>query len=72
MLQAIYKYISKYIRLKSTIRLFFIGFIKGSTTLLLNKGKRPIIQDFKGTSKSIPLLEEELRMISKDPEVKFY
>ena len=28
MLQAVYKYISKYIRLKGAIRLLFIGFIK--------------------------------------------
>ena len=44
----------------------------GSTTLLLNKGKRPIIQDFKGRIKDITLLKEEPRIISKDLKIKFY
>ena len=43
-----------------------------STTLLLNKGKRPIVQDFKDKIKDITLLEEELRIISKDLKVKSY
>ena len=46
--------------------------LKGSTTLLFNKGKRPIIQDFEGRIKSIPLLKEESRIISKDLKIKFY
>ena len=44
----------------------------GNTTLLLNKGKRPIIQDFKGRIKSIFLLKEEPEIINKDLKVKFY
>ena len=40
--------------------------------LLLNKGKRPIIQDFKGRTKNIILLKKEPRTISKDLKVKFY
>ena len=41
-------------------------------TLLFNKGKRPIIQDFKGRIKNITLLKKELGMISKDLKIKFY
>ena len=44
----------------------------GSTILLLNKGKRPIIQDFKGRTINITLLKEESRIISKDLKIKFY
>ena len=40
--------------------------------LSLNKGKRPIIQDFKGRTKSITLLKKESRIISKNLKVKFY
>ena len=43
-----------------------------STTLLLNKGKRPIIQDFKDKTKDITLPKKELRIISKDLKIKFY
>ena len=43
-----------------------------SSDLSLNKGKRPIVQDFKGRTKNITLLEEESKMISKDLKVKFY
>ena len=38
----------------------------------LNKGKRLIVQDFKGRINNITLLEKELRIISKDLKVKFY
>ena len=44
----------------------------GSTILLLNKGKRPIIQDFKGKIKDVTLLEDEPRIISKDLKVRSY
>ena len=45
---------------------------KNSTILLFNKGKRPIIQDFKGRIKDIILLKDKPRIISKDLKVKFY
>ena len=40
--------------------------------LLLNKGKKPIIQDFKGKIKDVTLLENKPRIISKDLKIKFY
>ena len=40
--------------------------------LLLNKDKRPIVQDFKGKTKDVTLLENKLRIISKDLKIKFY
>ena len=43
-----------------------------STILLLNKGKRLIIQDFKGRTINITLLKNKPRIISKDLKVKFY
>ena len=42
----------------------------GSTTLSLNKGTRPIVQDFKGRIKNITLLKNKPRIISKDLEIK--
>ena len=45
---------------------------KGSATLLLNKGKRPIIQDVKGKTKDIILLKNKFKIISKNLKVKFY
>ena len=44
----------------------------GSTILLLNKGKRPIVQNFKGWIKDIPLLKSKFGVISKDLKIKFY
>ena len=43
---------------------------KGSAILSLDKGKRPIVQDFEGRTKDVTLLEDEPGMISKDLEVK--
>jgi hypothetical protein len=43
---------------------------KGSATSSLDKGKRPIVQDFEGRTKDVTLPEDEPGMISKDPEVK--
>ena len=45
---------------------------RSSAILLFNKGKRPIIQDFKGRIKNIILLKEEPGIISKDLKVKSY
>ena len=39
---------------------------------MLNKGKRPIIQDFEGRTKNVTLLEDKPKIISKDLEVKSY
>ena len=43
---------------------------EGSTTPLLNKGKRPIVQDFEGRIKDIILPEDKPRIISKDLKVR--
>ena len=40
--------------------------------LFRSKGKKPIIQDFKGKIKDITLLEEEPRIINKDLKIKSY
>ena len=43
---------------------------EGSATPSLDKGKRPIVQNFTGRIRSIHLPESESGVISKDPEVK--